>query len=97
MDDEQTPQPQTAAGRSAEFAGGQHGGGAVHAATAIPSQQAEAGFSDAASVLLAANQYSGAGLGSSAHTMSVKDPYSMAMKATLQQSGDGAEQESSGG
>jgi hypothetical protein len=80
---------QQAEGRLSEFAGGQYGGGTgVHTATAIPAQQANPDFQPA-SILMAANQFSGAGLGSSDSTLRISDPYAVAMRDALKQSGSG--------
>lgn len=57
----------------------------THEATAVP--QASPKFAPDASVLLAANQYSGVGLGTSDSTLSVANPYGKSMRDTLKQSG----------
>ena len=46
-------------------------------------------FDPAGSVLLAANQYSGIGLGSSDVTMRISNPYGTAMRDQLKESGSG--------
>lgn len=79
--------------RNGAFTDGAHGGdligAATHSATSIQKNVA-APFNPAASVLTAANAYSGAGLGSSSQTMSIKDPYAAAMKSELQRNATGA-------
>ena len=62
-----------------------------HIATAIPVQQATRAFQPA-SVEMAQNAYSGAGLGFSDSTASVLEPYQLSMKKSLQ-AGEGAVQQ----
>jgi hypothetical protein len=89
-DDQGTDMGQVPESRTDAFAGGRAGGGpGVHIATAIPVQQADPSFNPASSVLLAANQYSGVGLGSSDATMRVSNAYGVMMRDQLKQSGSG--------
>jgi hypothetical protein len=67
--------------------------GGVHEATAyIPHQQVRpvtSPFNNNASILLAANAWSGAENATSKSTLRVSNPYSEAMKSSLQASGTG--------
>jgi hypothetical protein len=82
-------------GRSAHFQGGVNGGGfGAHIASALPKvKQASPDFDPASSVLMAANQYSGVGLGSSDSTMRVSNPYGMSMRNSIKQMDDGNAEE----
>lgn len=73
-------QPQ--ASRTSEFSSGIAGGGSI--ASALPEvAQATPNFNPSSSVLMAANQYSGLGLGSSDSTMRIANPYGIAMRDQL--------------
>jgi hypothetical protein len=75
--------------RRGEFDGGAGGFGA-NVASALPQvAQASPNF-DSSGVLMAANKYSGLGLGSSDSTMHIQDPYGIAMRDQLKQTGDAA-------
>lgn len=54
----------------------------VHTATAMRAPQADPSFQPA-SVLMASNQYSGVGNGSSDNTLSVTEPYQKSMRDQL--------------
>lgn len=62
----------------------------VHEATAaIPARQAASAFNNSASVLLAANAWSGVENASSKSTLAVSNPYAESMHSSLKASGSG--------
>lgn len=83
-DNEQQP-----SSRAREFAGGAGGGGeGVHAASTMATTQASPDFQPA-SILMAANTYSGIGNATSQSTLRVANPYGLAMQQTLKENSSG--------
>lgn len=96
MDDlQQQGDAQASESRAQAFSGGMSGGGgSAYIASALPRvQQAPRAFNPSASVLMAANSYSGVGNGTSGGTLRISNPFGAAMMSTLKQSGSGKAQE----
>ena len=87
-------QGQRPASRIQEFGGGIVGGGTTHIAGTLPEvNQAPASFDASGSVLMAANQFSGVGLGSSNSTVRINNAYGAMMRDQLKESGNGTIQQ----